>query len=395
MTTRVTLLGATGSIGCSAADVIASANAAAGAGPRPFEVVAVVGGARAGPLADVALRLGAKFAALSDPAELSELRERLAGTGIASGAGASAVQEAADMPSDRVIAGIVGAAGVPPTLTAIRRGAIIGLANKESIVCAGPILLKEAWRYGAQIVPCDSEHSAVFQAMTHRSALKNITLTASGGPFREASLEAIAAATPEQACAHPVWSMGRKNSVDSATMMNKGLEVIEACYLFDLPERQVEVLIHPEAIVHSMATFVDGSSLAQLGDPDMKTPIAYALSWPDRIVTEVRPLDLAEIGSLSFFRPDKRRFPALDLARAALNMGPVGPVVFNAANGAAVEAFLIRAINFPDIVRAVDAALAEAARRNDPPPADLDAVMALDAWARRVSKDWLKAQVAA
>ena len=351
----VTLLGATGSVGQSASQVIRQAND--GRQTPSFTVQAVTAGSDVAGLAKTALELKAQFAAIADETLYGALREALFGTGIAVGAGSSALVEAAERPAERVLAAIVGSAGLKPTLAAVRRGAIIALANKEALVCAGALMRSQAWRFGATLLPVDSEHSAIFQAMTHPNAVEKLFLTASGGPFRQASLEKMKAATPAEACNHPVWSMGAKISVDSATMMNKGLELIEASYLFDIPESRIDILVHPQSVIHSMVSFIDGSVLAQLGTPDMKAPIAYALAWPERITTSVERLDLARIGRLSFEPPDPVRFPALRLARAAVQAEAGAPTVLNAANEIAVAAFLDKKIAFLDIAETVEAAL--------------------------------------
>jgi 1-deoxy-D-xylulose-5-phosphate reductoisomerase len=270
-------------------------------------------------------------------------------------AGEAAVQEAAAHGGEWVMAAIVGTAGLAPAMAAARNGATVALANKESIVCAGPALMQAARESGGAIIPVDSEHSAIFQALQGNPASRvtKLVLTASGGPFRTRSLEEMRRATPEQAAAHPNWSMGVKNSVDSATLMNKGLEMIEASYLFDTPEDRIEVLVHPQSVVHSMVEFADGSTMAQLSPPDMRTPIAYAYSWPDRLPWPAPRMDLAALGALTFEAPDLDRFPALSLARAALRAGGGAPAVFNAANEEAVNAFVARRIGFLDIALAV------------------------------------------
>lgn len=350
----VTLLGATGSVGRSAVQVIQDANANCA---NRFTVEAVTAGSDVEALARTAIETGARFAAIADERLYGALRERLFGTGILVAAGSSALVEAADRPADRVLAAIVGSAGLKPTLAAVRRGAIIALANKEALVCAGSLMRSQAWRFGARLLPVDSEHSAIFQAMTHPHAVEKLFLTASGGPFRQATEAAMRQATPAQACKHPVWSMGAKISVDSATMMNKGLELIEASYLFDVDESRIDILVHPQSVVHSMVSFVDGSVLAQLGTPDMKAPIAYALAWPDRLATRVERLDLTTLSALSFEAPDPAKFPALRLARTALQAENGAPTVLNAANECAVAAFLAERIGFLDIARCVEEAL--------------------------------------
>jgi 1-deoxy-D-xylulose-5-phosphate reductoisomerase len=352
---RLVILGATGSIGGSTADVIAGA-------PGQFEVEAVVGGRDAEALARRAIALGARFAALADPEGYPALREALGSTGIEAGAGPAAVVEAALRPSDMVVAAITGAAGVEPTHAALAAGRCIALANKECLVCAGGPFMRTAARSGALLLPMDSEHNAIFQALSshHRGGLEKMILTASGGPFRTWSAEAIAAATPAQALAHPNWVMGPKVTIDSASLMNKGLELIEAHYLFGIPAEQLDVLVHPQSIVHGLISFTDGAVIAGLACPDMKVPIAHCLGFPNRVATSARRLDLAEIGTLTFEKPDFARFPALAAAQAALRDGGGLTTVLNAANEIAVERFLAGRIGFHDIARSV-MAMCEAA----------------------------------
>jgi 1-deoxy-D-xylulose-5-phosphate reductoisomerase len=375
---RVSILGATGSIGASTAALLQEAPAGA------FEVVALVAGRDAARLAEMALRLSARRAVLADPAGYPALREALAGSGIAVAAGRQAVLEAAAEPADWTMAAIVGAAGLEPTLAACADGRVVALANKEALVCAGEVFLAAAHAAGATLLPVDSEHNAIFQAMGGRTAagVERITLTASGGPFRCWSREEMARITPAMAVRHPVWSMGAKISVDSATMFNKGLEVIEAARLFALPEERIGVLVHPQSAVHGLVHFADGSVLAQLASPDMRTPIAHALAWPERMAASVSPLDLAALGRLEFFPPDEERFPALALARQALRAGGGAPTILNAANEVAVERFLDGRLPFLAIAEVVERALS---RLGAPPVADLPAVLALDAEARRLA----------
>lgn len=375
MTRRITILGATGSIGRS---TIALLEAAA---EGEFAVEALVAGRDAAGLADAARRLRARVAVLADPAGLPALREALAGTGIEAAAGEAAVIEAASRPADWTMAAIVGAAGLGPTLAAIRRGGTLALANKEALVCAGEIVLREIRESGAILLPVDSEHNAIFQALDARdpAMIERIVLTASGGPFRLASEAEMRAATPEKALRHPVWSMGAKISIDSATMFNKGLEVIEAARLFPVPPERIEVLIHPQSTVHGMVQYADGSLLAQLGSPDMRTPIAHALAWPRRMRADVPRLDLATLGKLEFSAPDEARFPALRLAREALLAGAGVPTILNAANEVAVERFLARRLGFLDIARVVEATME---RLGAPAVPGLEEVLALDAAAR-------------
>jgi 1-deoxy-D-xylulose-5-phosphate reductoisomerase len=348
---RVVILGATGSVGTSTADIIAGADGS-------FEVVAVAGGRDPIALAKVARALGAKFAALADASRYAELKEALAGTTIEAAAGPDAVVEAALHPADMVMGAIAGTAGVAPTFAALTAGRTVALANKECLVCAGPAFMREAAASGARLLPVDSEHNAIFQAMgdADLAEIEQITLTASGGPFRTWSLEAIANATPEQALAHPNWSMGPKITIDSAGLMNKGLEVIEAHYLFGIEAERLGVVVHAQSVVHGLVAFKDGSVTAGLAAPDMKVPIAHCLSYPKRIETAARRLDLAAVGQLTFERPDLARFPALRIALDALRTGCGLPTVLNAANEIAVEAFLNRLISFHEIASLVEAA---------------------------------------
>ncbi len=318
-------------------------------------MVALTAGRNVERLAEQALHWRPQVAVIEDESRLDELRARLDGSGVAAAAGRTAVIEAAQMDAPWVMSSIVGSAGLAPTLAAARTGAIVALANKESLVCAGPALLETARVHGGVVVPVDSEHSAIFQALQEHwsDAVDRIILTASGGPFRSWTRQAMSAATPEQAVAHPNWSMGAKISVDSATMMNKALEMIEAAYLFSVRPDQIDVLVHPQSIIHSMVEYLDGSTLAQLGPPDMRTPIAYALAWPGRISWPAPRLDLAAIGQLTFEHPDLDRFPAIALARQALSIGGGAPAAMNAANEAAVAAFLDRRIGFLDIAATV------------------------------------------
>ncbi len=349
----LTILGSTGSVGSSTVDLVLR-------NPGAFAIEALTAHDRVAKLIEQARQLRPRLAVVANPAHYQALKEGLAGTGIEPAAGADAVVEAARRPATRVMAAIVGAAGLEPTLAAIQRGAIVALANKECLVCAGTLLTAEVARCGATLLPVDSEHSAIFQVFetAHPDSVDRIILTASGGPFRTASLEAMAAATPAQAVAHPNWDMGAKISVDSATKMNKGLELIEAHHLFALPETRIEILVHPQSVVHSLVAYVDGSVLAQLGSPDMRTPIAYALAWPTRMAAPSPRLDLAKIASLTFEEPDLERFPALALARHALKSGGAAPTILNAANEIAVGSFLAGRIGFLDIVPVVEAALA-------------------------------------
>ena len=374
----VSVLGATGSVGATTLDLLREA-------PDRYAVRALVGGSRADALAAAAREFRAELAVIADPACLPALREALAGTRIRADAGPDAVAEAAALPADWTMAAITGAAGLMPTLAAIARGGTIALANKESLVCAGELVLREVARTGAILLPADSEHSAVFQVLErgNAAAIDRITITASGGPFRTFTPALMAAATPEQALCHPVWSMGRKITIDSATLMNKGLELIEAARLFPLPPERIDVLVHPQSVVHGLVHYRDGSVLAQLGSPDMRVPIAHTLAWPQRMETAARRLDLATTGALTFEQPDLQRFPALGLARGALIAGRGAPTILNAANEVAVEAFLARRIGFLDIARVVEAVLTQFGA---PPADDLGAVLALDGAAREAAE---------
>lgn len=351
----ISILGATGSIGKSTLELVERNSGA-------FSVTSVTAATNAEALADIARRTKAKLAVVADEGRLSDLQQRLTGSDCRAAAGEAALVEAASDDSELVIAAIVGCAGLRPVMAAVEAGKTVALANKEALVTAGALMIDAAQASGATLLPVDSEHNAIFQCLAGncRKDVSRIILTASGGPFRTASAEAIDAATPAQAVAHPKWSMGAKISVDSATLMNKGLELIEAHYLFGLPSSQLDVVIHPQSVVHSMVEFVDGSVLAQLGSPDMRIPIAYALAWPERMATPAERLDLATIGQLEFAAPDLKRFPALRLAREALETGGAAPIVLNAANEVAVASFLAGQIRFPDIARLVDEALSDA-----------------------------------
>lgn len=356
MTARsVSILGVTGSIGQSTRRVIEEVRAQG----AEIQVEAVTAGANLPALVEACRSLRPRFAAVADPALLSAARDALAPLGVEVGAGVGALEEAGARPADWVMSAIVGAAGLTPTMAAVRRGASVALANKECLVCAGPLFIEAAKAHGARLLPVDSEHNAIFQVLTHPERVEKLTLTASGGPFRTASKEAMAVATPDQACAHPRWSMGRKISVDSATLMNKGLELIEASYLFGFKSDLIDVLVHPQSTIHSLVHYVDGSVLAQMATPDMRIPIAYALAWPDRALVSAARLDLAGVGQLTFEAPDSERFPALGLCRAALNRGAAATTAISAANEIAVEAFLSGRIGFLDICRVVEEAMSE------------------------------------
>jgi len=371
----VTVLGSTGSVGRQTIDLLAG-------DPQRFQIRALVANRNAQLLAQQAILLHAQHAVVCDASAYTALKQALAGTSITAAAGPDAVVEAAARPADWTMAAITGAAGLSATLAAIRRGACVALANKEALVCAGDVMLQAVREAGATLLPVDSEHNAIFQALAENNhgAVERIVLTASGGPFRTASREEMAAATPEAALKHPVWSMGAKISIDSATLMNKGLEVIEAARLFGLPESAIDVLVHPQSVVHGLVCYQDGSVLAQLGAPDMRIPIAHTLAWPRRMQSASPRLDLAARAKLEFFEPDLERFPALGLAREALRAGAGAPAILSAANEVAVEAFLARRIGFLDIV----ATVAEVLEEIGVPPADtLEQVVAIDAAARR------------
>ena len=352
MRRKIAILGATGSVGKSTLDLVERS-------PELFEVVAVTAATNAEALADLARRTGARLAVVADHTHRPELQARLAGTDCRVEAGEAGLIEAAAGEAELVIAAIVGCAGLRPVMAAVEAGRVVALANKEALVTAGALMTDAAARHGATLLPVDSEHNAIFQCLagSKREHVSKIVLTASGGPFRTASIDMLRSATPAQAVAHPNWSMGAKISVDSATLMNKGLELIEAHYLFGLPSNQIDIVIHPQSVIHSLVEFVDGSMLAQLGSPDMRIPIAYALGWPDRLPTPADRLDLASVGRLDFETPDLERFPALRLAREALEAGKVAPIVLNAANEVAVDRFLKGGIAFLEITSMVDQAL--------------------------------------
>jgi 1-deoxy-D-xylulose-5-phosphate reductoisomerase len=370
----ITLLGATGSIGASALDLIRR-------NQGDWRVVALTAKGQARELAALAREFGAELAVVSDESRLPELREALAGSGVAAAGGAAGLIEAAGRGADVTLAAIVGCAGLAPTMAAIEQGGIVALANKEALVSAGEVMTAAVARHGATLLPVDSEHNAIFQCLAGNDPadVRRITLTASGGPLREWSHEQLRAATPAQAVAHPNWSMGAKISVDSATMMNKGLEFIEARHLFAVGLDRLRILVHPQSVIHSMVEYRDGSTLAQLGPSDMRVAIASCLAWPRRMDTPCTPLDLAEIGALTFCAPDEERFPATRMAREAATAGGAAPAVLNAANEVAVAAFLAGQIAFTDI----SALVAQTLDRDLPPaPNCLDDVLAVDGEAR-------------
>ena len=383
MTRTISILGATGSVGKSTLDLVERS-------PEQFAVNAVTAATNVESLADVARRTGAKLAVIADEGRYQHLAELLAGTDCEVAAGETALVEAATADADLLIAAIVGCAGLRPVMAAVEMGRTIALANKEALVTAGALMIDEAASSGAVILPVDSEHNAIFQCIagSHEGHVSKIILTASGGPFRTASADAIASATPAQAVAHPNWSMGAKISVDSATLMNKGLELIEAHFLFGLTSDRLEVVIHPQSVIHSMVEFVDGSVLAQLGSPDMRIPIAFALAWPERMPTPAQRLDLTAIGRLDFEVPDLQRFPALRLAREALESGGAAPIVLNAANEVAVACFLANAIRFTEIATLVQEVLNSAGYAR---PRSIGDVLEIDRMTRDRARAIMKA----
>ncbi|MFZ5935089.1 1-deoxy-D-xylulose-5-phosphate reductoisomerase [Pseudomonas sp. HS6-2] len=387
---RITVLGATGSIGLSTLDVIARH-------PERYQVFALSGYSRIDELLALCVRHRPAYAVVPDDEAAARLRGGLLGAGCTAQVlvGEAGLCEVAAAPEvDAVMAAIVGAAGLRPTLAAVEAGKKVLLANKEALVMSGALFMDAVRRSGAVLLPIDSEHNAIFQCLPGDYArglshvgVRRILLTASGGPFRETPQAALVDVTPEQACTHPNWSMGRKISVDSASMMNKGLELIEACWLFDAAPAKVEVVVHPQSVIHSLVDYVDGSVLAQLGNPDMRTPIANALAWPERIDSGVAPLDLFAIARLDFQAPDEQRFPCLRLAREAAEAGNSAPAVLNAANEVAVEAFLQRRIRFPEIAGMIEQVLDQ-----EPVVAlpSLEAVFAADQRARELAREWLR-----
>lgn len=386
MKRSVTILGATGSVGGSTLDLIERE-------PERFEVVALTANCDVEKLAAAAIRTRARHAVVADESCLPAMRERLAGTGVAAAGGPQAVCEAARMGADWTMAAIVGLVGLGSAMAAIEGGGTVVLANKEPLVSAGDLVTAAAARHGATILPADSEHNAIFQCFdfARPERVRRIILTASGGPFRDWEVAAMRGVTPDQACAHPNWSMGAKISVDSATMMNKGLELIEAARLFPVPNDALEILVHRQSVIHSMVEYVDGSVLAQMGPSDMRVPIAHTLAWPDRMATPMPPLDFVAMARLDFAAPDPARFPALRLAREALEAGGARPAILNAANEVAVAAFLAGRLNFLEIA----AISADTLDRYDPvAPESLEAVWAIDAEARRIAGERVKDGVA-
>lgn len=382
MSRSITILGATGSVGASTLDLIRRNRA-------DWQIEALTANCSVNELAKLALEFDAKLAVVGDESHLPELRNALAGSGVEVDGGADALCAAAARPVDLTMAAIVGCAGLGPVMAAIERGGTVALANKEALVSAGEVMTAAVARHRATLLPVDSEHNAIFQCLTGNrlSDVSRITLTASGGPFREWNAEQLAAATPAQAVAHPNWDMGAKISVDSATMMNKGLEYIEAHYLFPVGLDALRIIIHPQSVIHSMVEYRDGSTLAQLGPSDMRVPIASCLAWPQRMNTPLQPLDLAGIGNLSFFAPDETRFPATRLCRDAIAEGGAAPAVLNAANEVAVAAFLAGQIGFTRIPAMVEETLL---RYSAPPPATLEDVLAVDGEARARAEQLLE-----
>ena len=382
---RITILGATGSIGASTIDLIKRA-------PERYGVVAVTARRNASALAQIARTVGAELAVVADPAAFAELKEGLAGSGIEAAAGEQAVVEAAMRPADWVMAAISGAIGLTPTMAAVERGTTVALANKECLVCAGSLFMRRAALTGATVLPVDSEHNAIFQALAAgpREDVRRIILTASGGPFRTWTLDQIQQATPEQALRHPNWSMGQRITVDSASMMNKGLELIEAQHLFALKPEEIDVLVHPQSVVHGLVEFRDGSVVAQLGSPDMRIPIAHCLGWPQRVDTPAARLDLARVRELTFEAPDPVRFPAVTLARRVMEMGGAAPTVMNAADEVAVGEFIAGRIAFPAIIGLVETTLeAASARGLLGEPSGIAAAIEIDHIARELARDLL------
>ena len=390
MPRRVSVLGATGSVGSS---TLALMDEAERTGTGQFAVVALTGGRNITRLAEAARRWRPEVVVTAYPDLKADLQDALTGTDIRVEAGEEALVEAALRPTDWIMAAIVDVAGLESTWAAAGTGAIVGLANKESLVCCGPALMARALSAGGRILPVDSEHSAIYQVFPHDrpEGVRRLVLTASGGPFRQTPASDLARVTPERAVAHPNWSMGAKISVDSATLANKGLEMIEAAWLFAMPEARIDVVVHPESIIHSLVEYVDGSTLAQMGPPDMRTPIAYALGWPDRMGWQAPPLDLVSLAQLTFEAPDIQRFPALDLAREALRAGGAAPAIFNAANEVAALAFLDRRLGFLNIAAVIADTLEAASVSGLSATAGdaCEAALAVDQEARRLARTCL------
>ncbi|QIE41589.1 1-deoxy-D-xylulose-5-phosphate reductoisomerase [Rhodobacteraceae bacterium SC52] len=389
MTQRgVTILGATGSIGENTVDLIARA-------PDRFRAVALTGGRNIARLAEQARVLNAEIAVTAFPDLLDDLRAALSGSGIEAGAGEAALLEAAERPADLIVSGIVGAAGLPPGLRALRQGTTLALANKESLVCAGPLMMSEAAAHGARILPVDSEHSAVFQALVgeEMSAVERIIITASGGAFRDWPLESLASATLDEASSHPNWDMGQRITIDSASMFNKALELIETREFFGIDPAKIETIIHPESLIHALVGFRDGALMAHVGPPDMRHAIGYALNWPDRLDIPVARLDLAQVGSLNFRAPCEQRYPALRLAREVMAARAMAGPVFNAAKERALDHFIAGRIRFTEMAALVEDVLAsissDSAFRAD---VTLDNVRNADQMARQAADAWLSVQ---
>ncbi len=383
---KVTILGATGSVGLNTIDLIAR-------DPRRYMVEALTANGNVDELIKAAWRVKPRLAVIGDASKYQALRDGLSGTGIEAAAGPQAIIDAATRPADWIMAAIVGAAGLAPTLAAVAQGTTVAIANKECLVCAGDHMMEMVQRKGTTLLPVDSEHNAIFQVFDSKrpEGVEKITLTASGGPFRTATLAQMEAATPAQAIAHPNWQMGAKISVDCATYMNKGLELIEAYHIFPVSKDQIDVVIHPQSVIHSMVSYVDGSVLAQMASPDMRTPIAFALGWPDRINAPVTRLDLVQIGQLTFEAPDFSRFPALRLAKEALAMGGGAPAILSAANEIAVAGFLDGRVGFLDIARIVAQTLeAGAMGQWLRPLRGLDDILSADAAGRAYARELIE-----
>ncbi len=385
MTRRISILGSTGSVGQNTLDLIRRAE------PGTFEIVSLTANTNTELLAKQALEFDAEFVAIGQDEHAADLSARLKGSRTEIAAGRGALLEAGRKPADFCMAAIIGAAGLEPTLEAVKQGQHIGLANKESLVCAGDLFMSEVRGSGATLLPVDSEHNAIFQVLAkdHPEGVTRLILTASGGPFLNKPIHEFDDITPKDALKHPIWDMGAKISIDSATMMNKGLELIEAGHLFDRPSAQIDIIVHPQSVVHSMVEYADGSVLSQMGSPDMRTPIAYALAWPERMETPVEKLDLTTLSELTFFAPDEEKFPALKIARQALEAGGHAANIMNAANEVAVAAFLKNAIGFQDIATLTDMTL-QASEDTSGNVSDLAEILAVDAKARQTATDLMK-----
>lgn len=384
MTKRISVLGSTGSIGENTLDIISRAP------EGTYKVAALTANTSAKKLAEQAIAFDAEYVALADSSQSQILKAALAGTRIDIGIGPEALVDAASVQADFTMAAIMGAAGLEPTLAAVSQGNHVGLANKECLVCAGDHFMAEVKRHGTVLLPVDSEHNAIFQVLEEDpKGIRRLILTASGGPFREKTAECLKAVTRKDALAHPIWEMGEKISIDSATLMNKGLELIEASYLFNRPSADIDVIVHPQSIIHSMVEYIDGSVLAQLGSPDMRTPIAYAMGWPARVEAPVERLNFTKLSELTFFEPDLVCFPALRLAREALEAGGRAPNILNAANEIAVEAFLSEKVEFIHISQIVEQVLDTLSRSEGFAQADMsiDAILATDALARQTAHE--------